>query len=355
MLTGLIRRERVSCWKSALPEKTPLEGEAALSFSAVRIRCWYPASSRALHSTFAHPCGGFSSCSCSVPSADTASSRHSGGPKAERDERGPTAHRLGMRHGHWSPLVPQTRSLQHGPSCSPAASSAWFPIAIPVLGVPCSLHHPRLVVCPSAPAALATRCKRSCNILCPAQSRSDCRPSDHSIWLLICAPAPSLSVQPGEREFSPLDPFFLSFCAGLPLFSAAPDVKGSGRGEIKKPLKQMNARRLPGPSVHTASRLPHCCVWSEQRQGCVSRGWTLHSRAPHNRPSCSPRQSPACTAIKASISLWELGLAHPSRSPQQVFPSVQLVRTPSHAWRTPAEPPALLSPGTARRPRAGPA
>lgn len=130
-----------------------------------------------------------------------------------------------------------------------------------------------------------------------------------------------------EQEFYPLALFFLfplwSFCACLPLPSAAPDVEGSGRSEIKKkPLQLARVER---------ARQPHSFLACGQGSagGCLRRGGggALHSAAPCNRSSCSPGQSWACTAIQASVSLRELGLAHPSS--QQGFTSLQAVGTAS--------------------------
>lgn len=186
------------------------------------------------------------------------------------------------------PPAPQGRAQPGSPSPPPS----W--------GYPFSRHQPGL--------ALATFCGCSCNTLCPAQRGDGWGPPDH--LGLVCAPAPSLPIQPGGTAgILPPGPFFLEF-ARLLLFSAAPDVEGSGRGEIKKPLKQTNTRRRRG----RACAKPRRFLASACGRGGLSRGWTLH-----NPPSCSPRQSPACTAVKASVSLRELGLAHPSRSPRLRF------------------------------------
>lgn len=93
-----------------------------------------------------------------------------------------------------------------------------------------------------------------------------------------------------SKNFAHWTLFFSTFCAS----SAAPDVKGSGRGEIKQPLKQTNS----WGQAHTkpCGFLRAACDHAGSR-GLLSCGWTLHSST--KPPQRRAQQSPVHAALKA--------------------------------------------------------
>lgn len=159
----------------------------------------------------------------------------------------------------------------------------------------------------------------------------------------------------GTAGILPAGPFFLSFCACLPFFQCSPGCQGLWQRQDKKAPKTNEHPRLPGPSVHTTSWLSHGCMRSEQCQELPQPWVDFVQYSPTQPPVLQPSAKPGLHSHQGKHQPPELGLAHPAHSPRQGFVSMQVVRTPSRAWRTPVEPPALLSPGTAKRPQAAPA